>query len=399
MSEYGFVNYYQTLGIDRQLSEEEIKQLLGEKEKVVHRRSRTTPRDRVEIIEALRLERQQIREARDILTNKERRKQYDLELDQRYKENTIDHVVTEQIRSIIEKARYFFTNENYEMAAKFAQEAIDNELDNDEPYELLCRSQFIMGDYDEALDTVDRSSLLYQGAATLRWLQIRLRILMEEFDDAQRCLNDALSILPNDVQLHAEQVFLYYAADQVSAGEREMHDYLNEHPNDMQYRQYVAYGLIEIANRCYVYDSAADMMLITEEAAYNTCRNLVTLANQIYQDDYVKTELENANKYGEMIFDEDHKGIKRFYNVMCALFILLCIPLMQVDEYTIWLVLGSLAIAFLFFLGGCAVKKLSYRPAWKVNRDHYRGFKEDEDGALFQLLWFPYSFIEAIFGK
>ena len=48
------------------------------------------------------------------------------------------------------------------------------------------------------------------------------------------------------------------------------------------------------------------------------------------------------------------------------------------------------------------VNKVSYRPYWKVYRDYYRGFKESDDGALYNILTIPYEpfkqFFDLFFG-
>ena len=75
----------------------------------------------------------------------------------------------------------------------------------------------------------------------------------------------------------------------------------------------MAYNLIELSNYCYRYDTESEMQLIIDQADYNRCLELVSMANSIYQDDYTRSALEDVKYYGERDYDEESKVIKKTY--------------------------------------------------------------------------------------
>lgn len=387
MGESRFIDFYEAFGLDRRMDEKELRRALGKCQTLVSKRESTTPRDDEKTLRELQEVRQQILQAMRILSDPVKRRQYDAELDEAIRNNTVERAVTQEIRDILEKARLFFRKGNFEMAARFAREAIDQGMNDAEPYELLGRSQFNMGDYDEALKTADEGARAFGTASSLRWLQVRLRVLMEDFHDAQRCLNEALDALPEDMQLRAEQVYLYFAADQPAAAEREMRAFMDANPTNMPYRKYVANNIIEIARRNYVYDSAADMLLIVEKSAYENCLRLIELANSIYQDEYTQHELAYIRQFGDIHDDKTHGDAEILYYVACVL----CIGVALLGA-------GALfwALAGLSFLCGWLVHRLGRRPLWQLMRDEYRGFREKEDGLLYNILCLPSMFLEEL---
>lgn len=90
-----------------------------------------------------------------------------------------------------------------------------------------------------------------------------------------------------------------------------MEAYIQQHPSDTAYRQQMAYNLIELSNYCYRYDTESEMQLIIDQADYNRCLELVSMANSIYQDDYTRSALEDVKYYGERDYDEESKVIKK----------------------------------------------------------------------------------------
>jgi tetratricopeptide (TPR) repeat protein len=311
----------------------------------------------------------------------------------------MDKQIEKEVRDIIERARAFFEQGKYDLALKSAQEAIENHINSEEPYTIISRSYFMMGDYDEAIESIANATLIYPNSLHLRWLNIRFLTMTENIDEAQALLNASLDDFNNHAQLAAEQVYLYGYAERDDLLEAAIRKYMERNPNDMDYRRYVAHNLVEIAQQCYVYDTAADMMLITEEASYNRCVKLLTTANSIYQDEYIQNELNYVLQFGELVYDADHNGLKLFYRIVG--FILIGVAAYNLpaalDGENVSRTLTVAGIGILMQGLASLVKKISYRPYWKVYRDTYRGFKESDDGALYNILMLPWDMVKQIF--
>ena len=394
-----FINYYDEFSINRSMSEKEIKSYLSKKQVEINRYKSSTSPDNTETLKELQLAMSHIRDAIKILTRPDSRKQYDLELDAAIREGKVDTRRSEEVRGILERARQFFEQGKYQSALKLAKELVEGGTDTDEPYEIMSRSYYMLGDYDEAVETAEKGSDVFASSVILHWLSIRLLIQLEDYDTAQQKLNKAMSDFAGNAQFAAEQVYLYAHAEKTELMLQTIKSYLTENPNDLDYRRYVANNLFDISNQCYLYDSASDMLLLTEESAFIRCYTLIKLANEIYQDEYLRDELEYVEQFGQMIFDEDHKGLIWFYRIAGVLSAIGGISGIVGGAPSGWIFVG---LGLLLELAAGLVKKISYRPYWKIYRDAYRGFKESDDGILYNLLELPWTIIKTIleaFGK
>ena len=401
MAEY-FIDYYSMFSeqINREMTESEIKKRLSEEMSFISQRLSGIHPDDEANQKSTREIRDHCRKAIKILSNPVTRREYDIQLDAAVKAGKVNYEVSEEVKDILARAHAFFEKGRYDLALNLAKEALDNKLDSEETYELISRSYFMLGDYDEAVDSVSKAAGIYQSSLHLRWLNIRFLTMTENFNEAQAKLNEAMRDFDNDSMLAAEQIYLYGYAERFDMLKDTIDSYISRNPNDMNYRRYVAHNLIEIAQQCYVYDSAAEMLLLTEEESYNRCLELVTLANTIFQDEYVQNELEYVKEFGEEVFDDDHKGLKRFYRIGCILLILFGIILITdlFEGGSIYPPIIVIGIGVLFQYAAGLVDKCSYRPYWKVYRDTYRGFKEHDDGILYNVLMLPWEIVKQVFG-
>ena len=388
MSKGTFVDFYEVFDLDRSMSEKELKKLLGKKSvEVSQLEGSTDPNDtktRKELQEMKKL----ILEAIKILGKTSSRKTYDIQLDEAVRAGNVNREKTKEIQDALERARRYFQQQKYEMALKAAQEALDNHANSEEPYEIISRSLFMMGDYKESLEAVDKGAEIFQNAVVLWWLRIRTRILMERYDEAQTLLNSAKDRFAGNAQFAAEQAYLYFHAEKYDVGKRTIEDYLKLHPSDQQYRQYTAYNLIEISNYCYKYDSESEMVLIVNQKDYDQCMQLVTLANTYYQDDYTQEALKEIKKYGEVLADEEERLKSKVYFGVGIVAVL----------FTVWFLLHggsytmvSLIVAIVAFVLKKVIDKHSYRPAWQMNRDYYRGYKDEAEGWLYNIASVPFD--------
>ncbi len=395
-----FIDFYYLFSLDRSMTEKEIKKKLSRRQAEVSRLQGSTNRDDTETLKELQETMEYLRAAIQILSREESRKEYDTQLDAASKAGKVNREVAKEVHDILARARAFFEKGQYNLALKHAQEALDNHINGEEPYEIISRSYFMMGDYDEALETVGKATDIYTSSLYLRWLNIRFSVMTENFNEAQDKLNKAMDDFNSHSQLAAEQVYLYGYAERDDLLKTTIDSYIRANPNDADYRKYVAYNLVEISQQCYVYDSNAEMMLLTEEDSYNRCLNLVMMANSIYQDEYVQNELNYVQKFGETVFDDDHKGLKWFYRLsgIAAIIVGIINFSSMLEGKGSWPLVVFL-IGILFQGAVFLVNKVSYRPYWKVYRDYYRGFKESDDGALYNILVLPWELVKQIFGS
>lgn len=383
-----FIDYYDIFHLERSMSEKEIKKKMTEWSIMLTQMDGSTDPSNIAEKKQLREKKECLREARKILFNAEKRKQYDMELDAALRAGQVNHQKTREIKDALERARRYFEQQHYTQAIEAAREAIDNHANTDEPYEIISRSQFMEGDYTESLETLDQGAEIYQGSQTLWWLRVRMHIRMEQYEEAQILLNRAREQFRDSIRFEAEQAYLYFHAEKSELGNRTMETYLQQHPSDSEYRQQMAYNLIELSNYCYRYDTESQMQMIIDQKDYDRCLELVRAANRIYQDDYTKAALEDVRYYGERDYDEESKVIKKTYmGISAAVGLIGLIALLMGSGAALIL----LAVAALFLVFQRVIDKNSYLPRWQLNRDYYRGYKETGDGWLYALAVMPFD--------
>lgn len=383
-----FVDYYEIFHLERSMSEKEIKKKMTEWSIMLTQMDGSTDPSNIAEKKQLRKKKECLREARKILFNAEKRKQYDMELDAALRAGQVNHQKTREIKDALERARRYFEQQHYTQAIEAAREAIDNHANTDEPYEIISRSRFMEGDYTESLETLDQGAEIYQGSQTLWWLRVRMHIRMEQYEEAQTLLNRAREQFRGSIRLEAEQAYLYFHAEKSELGNRTMETYLQQHPSDSEYRQQMAYNLIELSNYCYRYDTESQMQMIIDQKDYDRCLELVSAANRIYQDDYTKAALEDVRYYGERDYDEESKVIKKTYmGISAAVGLIGLIALLMGSGAALIL----LAVAVLFLVFRRVIDKNSYLPRWQLNRDYYRGYKETGDGWLYAVAVMPFD--------
>ncbi len=393
-SEKNFIDYYEMFGLDRSMTESQLKKALGKLSFENSQREGCTDPNNIKERKEVLLTKKIILEAMKTLGNAARRKEYDARLDEAIRAGTVSHEKSREVQDIIERTRKYYEQRKYELALSSAQEAIKNNANSDEMYEIMTRSYFMLGDYYESLDAVDKGANIFQNAVGLWWLRIRIRIMMEMYDEAQAELNEALVKFQQNPQFAAEQAYLYFHSGQFDVGKRIIDSYLSQNPSDMQYRQYVAYNLIEISNYCYKYDSQAEIACIVKQQDYEQCLQLVTWANEYYQDDYTLEVLQDIQSYGELKYDEDNKikSIAYMGVTILAAVVGLCM-----------LIAGAAGayIAFIIAAIGFVLKKVidkySYCAVWEINRDYYRGYKENSGNWLYNIASAPFDVVMSLF--
>lgn len=386
--EKNFIDYYEMFQLDRSKTESQLKKELGKLGHENNQRLNCTDPNNVDEIKQRLFFKKTIIEASMVLGNPARRKEYDARLDEALRTGTVSHEKSREVQDIIEQTRQYFEQQKYEQALRSAQEAIEKNANSDEMYEITARSYFMLGDYNQSLEAADKGADIFRNTISLWWLRIRLRILMEMYDDAQAELNTAYTIFGQHPQLAAEQAHLYFHAGQFDEGKRLVDSYLSANPSDMKYRQYVAYNLIDISNYCYKYDSQAEVFCIVKQQDYEQCLQLVTLANGYYQDDYTLEVLQDIQSFGEIQYDEDNKIKSVAYMGVTILSAIVGICMLIGGAEGAYI---AFIIAAIGFVLKKVIDKYSYCAVWELNRDYYRGYKENTGNWLYNIASAPFD--------
>lgn len=389
MQDNKFVDYYAMFDLNRTWSEKELKKALGKKSSEISQWEACTSPNDTKTRKELQDLKNYILEAIKILGKADSRKTYDAQLDAALQSGNVDYERTGEAQSILEKARKYFAQERYDLALKTAQEALAHQVNTEEPYEIITDAMFMLGDYEELIQTADRGSELFPNSQILCWRKIRYRILMEKYEDAQKILNEAVIQFCHAPLFMAEQAYFYFYAGRFDVGKRMVEEYIQKNPTDNEYRQCVAYNLLEISNQYYKYDSAAEMTLITEQKDYEECLEIVTLANTYYQDDYTKECLENIQFYGSMQQDKENMFKKNVYIGLDVISVIIMLySLLQGGGI---LTTAALLVTIFSSLAVIIMKRYCYLPAWQVNRDYFRGYKEKGDGWIYAIVSMPFD--------
>ncbi len=403
-------NYYDQFQLQRTWSEQDIKKYLMKTviPEIKQKKSCTNPDSPDK--ERLNTELSDARTALKILTDPKKRKEYDNQLEKQVndfgkQEEKETQVVEDEslnvevqrmreIEHIMKKAQKEYDKGNYRNVMPIVEPLLSENVV--EAWDMKVNALYMNGDYDEALNVLDVGAKAFSAYFDLRWKQVRLRVQLENYQEAQYYLNELIKDFPNNAQAYAEQPYLYLSAEKDELAVNSIKEYLSKYPNDMNYRKYVAYNLIDAADLCYSYDYAAEMIIITEKYDYERCVNLLTIANQIYQDEVTIKELEYAKEFGIIEYDSDNNGTQVLYGAI----ILGCLYMankahLNNDGKALLL---FIFIAMFFALLLYTVRHYNYRPRWQAYRDMYRGFREKEDNFFYILAMTPRELVRELTG-
>lgn len=394
MAKEMFVDYYAMFGLDRSMTEKEIKKALSQVYKELNTMLSCTDPDTEtyqEIVEKLDLLQ---KKAWEPLTKPDKRKKYNAELDKAIKAGNVNKELNKEVQDLLERARKFYLSGKFEMAVKCAKQVLESNVNKPEPYIIISQSLFSMEEFDESIEYVDKGLDAYSDNETLNWLSVRYHTLIDDYDTAQSRLNEAVEKFGETSLFAAEQIYFYFFIDQFDMGRKLINEYIEKKPNDNEFRRLVAYNLISISSFCYLYDSPSEMYLITEEGSYQKCLELLTLANEIYQDEVTSEQLEQVTKFGEIEFDKENKGDFAFYCVFALIWLAVAVYGFSIGAVA----LGLLMLLFTAVSAAIDViiYKLSRRPYWMIFRDEYRGFRETEDSIVYTVLTIPCQFVSEL---
>ncbi len=355
------VDLYKELDIDRSWDEKAIRNHLKNIQKTwIQRQGATNDKEQLLLIDGIL---DNVGNAMRYLTKAIKRQQYDQALELAYKAGKIKDVAEEKLHTILEQARAYYRKGNIKLATKFAEEAVDGEVNDVSAYDLLARCYFDADAYDRALGVIDQGTSIFKTDINLYWLGARIATIgTKNFEDAQQRVNRLIEVAPDNSIGHSEQVYLHLRSGDEQLAFQEIDSYIEIHPNDENFKRGVAYDLDAYSNSCYYYDAAQNASFIADKLSYEKCLTLRTKAAEIFEDEHTRNQLENAKYYGQKEWNDwNMPAIK------------------SLATYgTIFTVLGFASEAFfpigiaLYIIMGVLIY-FSFRPYWQINKTYVTG--------------------------
>ena len=355
------VDLYKELDIDRAWDEKTIRNHLKNLQRTwIQRQGATNDKEQLLIIDNLL---KNIENAMRYLTKAAKRQVYDQSLQLAYQNGRIVDVAEEKLHTLLDQAKAYYRKGNIKLATKFAEEAVEGEVNDVSAYDLLARCYFDVNAYDKALSVVDHGTSVFKTDINLHWLGARIATIgTKNFENAQQRVNKLIELAPDNSIGYSEQVYLHLRSGDENLAFQEIDSYIEKHPNDDNFKCKVAYDIDAYSNNCYYYDAAQNATFIADKASYQKCLNLRTKAVEIFEDEHTQNQLENAEYYGRKEWNDwNMPAIK------------------SLATYgTIFTVLGFVSEAFLpfgialYFIMGILIY-FSFRPYWQINKSYVTG--------------------------
>lgn len=366
------MDLYKQLALERSWDEVRIRRTLTDRQKLwIGRGNACNDKDQLKQIDEMM---DVLGQAFRYLTKPEKRKRYDKALDEAYKNGTIKDETEEKMKSVLEQAIEYYRKGNIKLAAQYAQEAIDGKVNEPRAWDTLAQCHYDMGDAGKALDTVDDGLAVFGDDIKLNWLGARIATIgTMDYADAQRRINRLIEIAPDRSIGHTEQIFLHFSKGNEELALQEVDRYIEEHPDDNDFKMNAAYDIIKFSNTSFVQDPVSKTYIIADKKGYERCMRLREKAQEIYEDDYTKQQVEKARYYGTLEFNEDNKGdLLWMYGVWGYVFIaLVMLTLGGGGEPAELLPIGLLSLAL--SVPPIILTVVSYRPYWQINRIYVTG--------------------------
>ena len=356
------VDLYKELQLDRSWDEKTIRKKIKDLNKFwVKREAACNDKEQLLIIDKVK---KNLDEALKFLTKATMRVQYDKALEKAYKNGIIRDEVEDKLNNLIDQARAYYRKGNIQMAAKYAQQAVNGNINDPEAYELLARCYYDSNNYSGALSVIDKGISVFTDDINLHWLGARIAAAgAKDYANAQARINRLIELAPDKAIGHSEQVNLHLLKGDEQLAFDEIDSYISAHPDDKTFKREVAYSLDNHSRTCYYYDKTHDAYIIADKKAYEKCLTLCKKANSIFDDEHTKNMLENAQYYGTKEWNSwNMDSIK-------------CLALYGAIFTALTAVFGGLAliIGLILFAAMGVLIYFSYRPYWLINQSYITG--------------------------
>lgn len=355
------VDLYKELEIDRSWDEKTIRQHLKNLQKIwIRRQGACNDKEQLLLIDKIL---NNVEDAFRYLTKESKRKRYDQELDAAYKAGMIVDEFEEKLVSLLDQARAYYRKGNIKLATKFAQEAVDGNINDPNAYEFLAQCYQSTGQVQLALNVVDKGSSIFTDNINLIWLGARIATDgMSDYDSAQQRINRLIEIAPDRALGYTEQVYMHLRKGEEQLAFKEIDAYIAAHPDDNEYKRGVAYDLDVYSNNCYYHDKATDSYFIADKNSYNKCLQLRTKACEIFKDEHTQERLERAKYYGQREFNDWNVDSIKGMAIYGTLFLLM--GFLSEAFFTVAIIFYAIMGVLIYY---------SFRPYWQINKTYVTG--------------------------
>lgn len=357
------VDLYKELEIDRSWDEKSIREHLKSIQKLwTQRQGATNDKEQLLLIDKIL---KFVEDGYRYLTKTLKRQQYDAALELAYKEGKIEDEVEEKLHNILDQARDYYRKGKIQLATKLAQEAVEGKVNDPLAYDLLARCYYDTNAYDKAVNIVDQGLSIFGDNIDLHWLGARIATTgTKNFEDAQRRVNNLISLAPDKPIGYSEQIYLHLRKGDETLAFQEIDSYIIDHPSDEEFKRGVAYDLDAYSNSCYYYDAAQNASFIADKASYDKCLMLRTKAVEIFSDEHTQNQLENAKYFGQKEWNDwNVSSIKSL-----AIYGSILVGLDLIAHSGVFMTLGFI----LYFIMGLLIY-FSFRPYWQINKTYVTG--------------------------
>ena len=355
------VDLYKELEIDRSWDEKSIRNHLKGLQKLwTQRQGATNDKEQLLLIDKiLKL----IEDGYRFLTKAIKRQQYDQALELAYKAGKIVDDVEEKLLTLLDQARAYYRKGNIKLATKYAEEAIEGNVNDASAYDLLARCYFDTEAYDKAMGIIDQGISIFNTNINLHWLGARIATIgTRNFENAQQRINTLINIAPDNSIGHSEQVYLDLRKGEEQLAFQEIDSYIEKHPDDETFKKDVAYDLDSYSNACYYYDAAQNASFIADKKAYEKCLFLRKKAVGIFDDEHTRDRLENAQYYGRKEWNDWNMPAIKSLALYGTIFVVLGFA--ASEFLVIALMLYAIMGVLIYF---------SFRPYWQINKSYITG--------------------------
>lgn len=357
------VDLYKELEIDRAWDEKSIRNHLKGLQKLwTQRQGATNDKEQLLLIDKILT---YVEDGYRYLTKTLKRQQYDQALELAYKAGKIIDEAEEKLHDILDQARAYYRKGKIQLAAKLAQEAVDGKVNDPSAYNLLARCYFDTNAYEKAINTVDQGLSIFKDNIDLHWLGARIATNgTKNYEDAQRRVNELITLAPEKSIGHSEQVYLHLRKGDESLAFQEIDSYIAAHPADDGFKRDVAYDLDTYSNTCYYYDAAQNASFIADKASYDKCLMLRSKAVEIFHDEHTQNQLERAKYYGQKEWNDWNMDSIKSLALYGTIFVGLDLLAHSGAFFGIGFVLYAVMGVLIYF---------SFRPYWQINKTYVTG--------------------------
>ena len=376
-----FVDYYKRLDLDRTWTTKQLREETADMLKEFNGMLSSTQQDKnPEVYDELEETMDLCRKAFVIFSSENARNEYDLFLDEYGKEHP-NESKTEELWIDVNN---FYQNERYDMVVTLCEELLKVNKNSEDVYTLLCKAHYDLGNYDKALEILDKAAAGFKRNIDLRRFRIRINIEMGNYQRAQQLLNEAFEEFPEIGQFFAEQAYLYFKIGNKDMAQKEIENYISKYPTDLAFREKVADDLLRLAQCCCSFIPETLERVIMNKESYQKCLEYITLANQINNSAVVQEELERIKFLGKTTFSWDGSVFKRsavLIGISGILFMVVhraSFILQRTTDINIlfgWLL--AVFIMLFFVVAGITNFRLGmWRKNWMILRDEVRGYSD-----------------------